>query len=190
MSNYFSDYVYTSDETEEKLVVSGIETAKSRYLSKKKQVEEEKNIERLLFEDYVRSVKCLKNTYDYIQNIIEKAFSEQNEKYKKDRTNFEFLKEKIKSDFFNGNKIDIKSISCGGYDGYYYSIDFYFENQNLALHLPIVKNITTNNICYANEGKIVLYSVNDSWNCYDALVSSYSVEEIANYIQKKFLTNE
>lgn len=190
MSNYFNDYIYTSDETEEKLIVSGIETAKIRYLSKKKQVEEEKNIERLLFEDYVRSVKCPKNIYDYMQNIIEKAFSEQNEKYKKDRTNFEFLKEKIESDFFNGNKIDIKSITCGGYDGYYYRVEFYFENQNLALCLPIVKNITTNNVWYANEGKIVLYSVNDSWNCYDALVSSYSVEEIANYIQKKFLTNE
>lgn len=184
MSNYFNDYIYTSDDTEEKLVVSGIETAKSRYLSKKKQVEEEKNIERLLFEDYVRSVKCPKNTYDYMQNIIEKAFSEQNEKYKKDRSQFEFLKEKIESDFFNGNKIDIKSITCGGYDGYYYRVEFYFENQNLALCLPIVKNITTNTIWYANEGKIVLYSADDAWKRYHTLVSSYSVEEIANYIKK------
>lgn len=190
MSNYFNDYIYTSDDTEEKLIVSGIETAKSRYLSKKKQVEEEKYIERLLFEDYVRSVKCHKNTYDYMQDIIEKAFFEQNEKYKKDRTNFEFLKEKIKSDFFNGNKIDIKNITCGGYDGYYYRVEFYFENQNLALCLPIVKNITTNNIYDANVGKIILYIANDSWSCYDILVSSYSVEEIANYIQKNLLTNE
>ena len=110
----------------EKNIIDQIKDVKEMYDQQVKIVEREEHIKKLLFEDFVRTVKKNKTRYSYI-NIFKVAQDELKNKYKKDRKNIEVLNKFILEDFLNNDKnFKLKNIISCGLETYGWDIEFQF----------------------------------------------------------------
>lgn len=159
-------------------LLSEIETIRTRYIIQRDRVAEAEYIEKLMFVDYVNKCKSPKNDYDYLNGIIEKAFHED-----KRGSNFKFIQDKIRQDFFNNDKsAKLDKIICCGYEGYAYEHKIKYKGCVFVIEIPMLNAITTENFYKANRGMIHLGIQEGSF--IDYFAASYSVEEIRKALDK------
>lgn len=160
-------------------ILENIAYASKLYYEQQEKVKKEKYLEDLLFADYVEKIKQNQSRYDYCEQQLKEAQNELKQKGKKPHLrNFEKL---LQEDFFNDLPIKIKDIIYGGYERYYWNINFDLNCKEYALQIPMVNNITTENVKYASYGQFVLYEVNGS--SWETIVQSYKIEDISQYIK-------
>lgn len=124
-------------------------------------------------------------------NILTKAFTQQNEKKKKDRATWEFVKDDIVDRFFNNNKKEVKFeklVSCG-LNTYAYEFIIKFHGITFGVQYPCPKNIINeDDLFHSDYGKYILTYQEDKL-VWDRLESSYYEEDIAMAI-KKFIAKQ
>lgn len=175
-------------KAEEYNVIKNIEYVKSLYDLQVYKVKNEKYIEDLLLQDYVRAIKQNVSRYDFVD--FNAAQKEVKEKAKSKRKNIEFLRNLMLDDFFNNDdnfKI-INMMSCG-YDDYAWAIEFEGYDKMVRIDIPIVKNLTTKNIDYASQG-MFCFLAKESNSCWNTLKRSYKIKDIADYIYEYFSLDE
>ena len=177
-----NNYINYKNQIEDILYKKGL------YEIQKHTVKKEMYIEKLLLEDYMKTIKnSITSRYDLISDIFKYAWEEQNKKLKKDRTHYESLKGFIMEDFLeNNNKFKIKEIiKCGPYEPYGWSVWVEGYGTLISIFIPDKRNIDFGNIKIANYGMIVIETkINESgWK---NIISTYKVEEAADAISKYF----
>lgn len=172
-------------EDEETRVIKNIEYVKALYNTQKEKVKNEKYIENLLLEDYVRAIKKNTSRYDLI-NLFRDAQNELKEKAKSKRKNLETLKEFMLDDFLNNdNNFKLTEIIACGYEDYAWAITFEGYNKTFRIDIPMMKNLSTTNIEYAGHGTFS-FIIKDGYNSWEVLKRSYKIKDIANYIKDYF----
>lgn len=165
--------------------IEKIEYVRGLYEVQKYKVESEEYIKDLLFKDYVRTVKRNVSRYDVL-NLFEKAQLEIGKKTKKERATLETLQNWMSEDFLNGDKnFKITHITSCGWDRYAWSIEFEGYGKNFVIVMPVMKNLTTENFKYANEGMFA-FSIRENEVIWCQLRRSYNIKDIADYIKECF----
>lgn len=178
------------DNYEEK-VIDNINYMKSLYDAQVLKLEREECIKILLFEDYVKQIKSNISRYDYLEDVFRSAQEELRKKLnkelsKKDYKNLKCIETNVMGDFLNNDKnFKLTGIVSGGYEGYYWSLEFEGYEKKFCIQIPVMKYITTKNIKYANHGKFV-FSVEKSKSFWTTLKSSYKIKDIADFIKEYF----
>ena len=172
-------------EYEEDKKLKDIEYAKNLYDLQVDKVKQEKYIENLLLEDYVRKIKQNISRYDLV-DLFRTAQDEMNEKLKKNRTNFETLKSWIMDDFLSNDKnFKLTSIVSCGYENYAWSIEFKGYGKTFRIEIPIMKNLTTKNIEYSHKGMFT-FVVKESEVSWSTLAASYKIKDVSDFIREYF----
>lgn len=172
-------------EDEETRVIKNIEYVKGLYNIQKEKVKNEKYIENLLLEDYVRAIKKNVSRYDLI-NLFSDAQNELKEKTKSKRKNLEALKEFMMEDFFNNdNNFKLTDIMACGYEDYAWAIIFEGYDKTFRIDIPMMKNLSVTNIEYASHGMFA-FIIKDGESSWKVLKRSYKIKDIADYIKNYF----
>ena len=178
--NYNGNYIGC-----EKNIIDQIKDVKEMYDQQVKIVEREEHIKKLLFEDFVRTVKKNKTRYSYI-NIFKVAQDELKNKYKKDRKNIEVLNKFILEDFLNNDKnFKLKNIISCGLETYGWDIEYEGYGKTFRIGIPVLDAIDSKNIKFANYGafEFVIMISESHWS---VLKRSYSIEELSKFIDEYF----
>lgn len=166
--------------------IAKIEYSKGLYNDQVHKVEEEEYIKTLLFADYVSKVRSHRSRYDLMENIFTDARSQVGKKKKKEREQLSVLEDFIRDDFLSGSKdFKITSIMSGGYESYYWSVEFEGYGQTFYIVIPNMKQINTKNIKAAHDGMFVFMVRDSSVSC-TVKKMSYKIEEVAEYIKSYF----
>lgn len=167
--------------------IAKIEYAKGLYNDQVHKVEKEEYIKNLLLADYVSKVKMNKSRYDYVgDNLFKDAGSQIGNKKKKERERLAILESFIQEDFFNGNNnFKIAHITSGGYESYYWGVEFEGYGQAVVISIPMMSNINVKNFEHAYKGMFV-FSVKESQYCQSVKKKSYKIEDVAEYIKSYF----
>lgn len=163
---------------------------------KENPLEDAKYLERLIFNDYVSTVRNTRTIWDLYVPTIKAAQNEIGKKKKKERENLSFIENQIKETFFKDeDRFDIKihNIISGGYEGYYWQLHFNVNNEEYSIEIPHREMLTVENIEYANEGRFA-FSHRDSECSWRIEFFDYSEEGLAEkcreYFDKVFENNE
>lgn len=179
------DCSFYSDADLESITLTKIGYAKSLYDAQIHKVKKEEYIKDLLLEDYVNQIKEHESRYDHI-NIIGKAQDEVGKRLKKERPHFEIIKGFLMEDFLNNDKtFKLVKIISGGYEGYYWRFEFTGYGKTSYIEIPVMSRITSKNVAYAHYGRFA-FGVYDSEHCYRLLKTSYSMQEISEFIRDYF----
>lgn len=171
-------------EQEEYNVIKDIEYVKSLYDLQKVKVKNEKYIEELLLQDYVRTIRRNISRYEYVD--FKTAQNELKEKAKSKRKNIEMLRNMMSDDFLNDDdNFKIIGIMACGYEDYAWAIEIEGYGVTFRIDIPMMKNLTTSNIGYANNGMFA-FIVKEGNSCWSVLERSYNTKDIANYIKEYF----
>jgi hypothetical protein len=172
-------------EYEEDKKLKDIEYAKSLYDLQTEKVKQEKYIEQLLLEDYVRKIKQNISRYDLV-DLFRTAQDEMNEKLKKNRKNFETLKSWLMDDFLsNDYNFKLTSIVSCGYENYAWSIEFEGYGKTFRIEIPIMKNLTVENIGHAHDGMFAFVVKESEVSC-STLAASYKINDVSDFIREYF----
>lgn len=172
-------------EAEECNVIKNINYAKRLYDLQKEKVIAEQYIENLLLEDYVRKIKQNISRYDYVD--FNSAQKEVSEKAKSKRKNVEMLKHMMLDDFLNNDEnFKLTHIMSCGYDNYAWAIEFEGYGKIFRIDIPIMKNLSAENIGYAKNGMFA-FTIKDTQSSWAVLKRSYKIKDIADYIKNYFL---
>lgn len=169
-----------------------IELIESRWNKAKQDLEEAKYLEKLIFRDYVQTIKSYKTIWDYRIPMIRQAQTEIDKKKKKERENISYIEYEIKETFFKDKdnfSIKIHSIISGGVEGYYWSLCFNINEEEYIIQIPSREMLDINNIHSAHEGKFVFLKRTSSCSI-AVLFDSWTEEEFAEKIKKYFETKE
>lgn len=170
--------------------IAKIEYSKGLYNDQVHKVEKEEYIKNLLFADYVKQVRSHRSRYDLMENIFTDARSQIDKKKKKERERLSILEDFIRDDFLSGSKdFKITSIMSGGYEAYYWSVEFEGYGQTFYIVIPNMKQINTKNIKVAHDGMFVFMVRDSSVSC-TVKKMSYKIEDIAEYIKSYFGLDE
>ena len=162
--------------------IAAIQTAKEAYDKQIDVVKDAEYIRDVLKANYVSKIRSCKSLWDYRIDHFNKAIEEQNEKAKKNRKNYEYIKAEIEDVFFDGSKLDKIEIMQGGYSGYCYHIRTYYRMEHIEISIPIRDMIDIENFEYAHYGKFaLLYEKSPSY--WKLLVDSYNEENIAEFLK-------
>lgn len=174
----------------EKNPIAEIEYVKGMYDAQVHKVKQEEYMKNLLFADFVRKVKKNTSRYDLMDNIFKEAQSQIDKKKKKEREQLLTLEDFMQDDFFDSNScFKIARIVSGGYDGYYWDVEFVGYGQTVYITIPNMKNIGIDNIKYAHDGKFA-FAIKES-ECYRSVKKmSYNIKDIAEYIKEYFELNK
>lgn len=119
------------------------------------------------------------------EKMLHKAWSQQNEKRKKDRDMYEFVKDTIINEFFNGNKkATLKEIVMCGYDEYAYNFKIEFCGVVFTIAYPCTTNITKEDHLFATSNGEYILRYESSSSCWNWITSSYDVSDIAKAIEE------
>lgn len=165
--------------------IKDIEYAKSLYELQGYNVKRELHIEKLLLEDYVRTIKSYTSRYDVFESdIFQKAQSQMSEKLKKDRPQLEMMKSLIISDFLNNDKNwKLVSITSCGWESHSWSFGFKGYDKTIYIEIPHKRKLTVENFEYAHHGMFSFY-VKDGEHCRRFIKESYRIEDIAEAIKE------
>ena len=168
--------------------IAAIATAKEAYEKQIDIVKDAEYIRDVLKANYISKVRECKSLWDYRAERLDKAFDEQNEKYKKNRENYEYIKAETEDVFFNGNKLDKIKIIQGGYSTYCYHIYTHYHGIHIDIVIPMRNIIDIDNFEYAYKGKFaLLYEKSNSY--WELLIDSYNEEDIAEFLKNFTLEN-
>ena len=165
-----------------------IKAIKDRWIKSKNDLEDAKYIERLIFRDFVNTIRNTKTVWDYRIPMIKAAQKETDKKKKKERENLSYIEHEIKNTFFkNEDRFDIKihNIMSGGYEGYYWDLHFDVKNEEYVISIPHRDMLTLDNIEYAHEGRFAfMHRTSEcSWSIE---FYGYTEEEFAEKCQEYF----
>ena len=178
MYNFFDD--------ENQSFLKDIEYVKGLYDAQVYKVKQEEYMKDLLFADFVRKVRKHRSRYDYIENIFKEAQKQVDKKKKKEREQLAVIEQFIRDDFFNNDSnFKIVKIISGGYESYYWNVEFEGYGQSVCISIPNMNNITTENIMYAHNGMFA-FEIKESEHYYSVKKMSYKIEEVAAYIKEYF----
>lgn len=178
--------MYNFYDDENQSFIKDIEYVKSMYDAQVNKVKQEEYMRDLLFADYVRKVKCHKSRYDYIENVFKEAQSQVGKKKKKEREQLSVIEQFVRDDFFNNNpNFKIVNIISGGYENYYWNVEFEYCGNTVCISIPNTNNITTKNIMYAHNGMFA-FEIKESEHCWSVKKMSYKIEDVAEYIKEYF----
>lgn len=158
----------------------------SRWHQAKNAVKDAEYIEKLVFRDYVGTIRSFKSVWDYRVPMIKAAQEQIGEKYKKNRQDFEYIQSTIRETFLCNNKsFKITDIIRGGYEGYYWQ--FYMTNnkEEFVIQIPIREQLDTNNIQHAHYGKFV-FMFRENGYILRVLFDCYDEEKLAEYLREYF----
>lgn len=167
---------------------ASVEGAKKMWENQKLKVEQEKYIEKLIFSDFVNSVRNLPSRYAFSEKFFADAHKEIGKKLKKDRPNLDLLNGMIVCDFFNEDrKFKITGIIACGMDTYGYDIVLKGYGKEVCIFIPRYRNITEKNIEFAKDGKYAFGVMDEgkSWSR-TTLILDYDTEKIAQFIKEYF----
>ena len=166
--------------------VDEIEYAKKMYSAQVKKVKDETYIQNVLKANYVNSVKSNITRYDLMNDTFRKAYSQVNEKLKKNRKEFETIKEFLFDDFLqNNHSFKLKEIVCCGYENYAWNVKFEGYGQKFQIIIPVKSNINANNIESAYDGMFAFY-VEESNHIWNLMKKSYRIKDISDFIGEYF----
>lgn len=169
--------------------VADIEYVRGMYEAQVHKVEQEKYMKDLLFADFVKKVRKNRSRYDLMENIFKEAQSQIGKKKKKEREQLVALEEFIRDDFLNDNtNFKITRIISGGYESYYWDVEFDGYGQTIRITIPNMNNIGIDNIKHAHDGKFA-FSVKESECCWSIKKMSYKIKDIADCIKEYFQLN-
>ena len=175
-------------EAEEYNVIKNIEYVKSLYDLQQLKVKNEKYIEDLLLQDYVRTIKKNVSRYEFVD--FNSAQKEINEKAKSKRKSIELLRSLMLCDFLNDDEsFKITHIMSCGYENYAWAIEFEGCGITFRIDIPIMKNLTTKNIGYASNG-MFSFMVKDGESSWTVLKRSYKMKDIADFVKEYFKQGE
>lgn len=173
-------------ENYEKQALANIEYSKHMYETQVAKVQQEEYIKQLILADYVKNIKAHISRYDTLENIFRSAQSEIGKKLKKERFHLETLKDFMREDFLDNDKeFKLTEIVCNGFEGYSYSMCFEGYGKTIKISIPVMKNITADNVGHAKYGMFV-FAVKTSECGWDILAKSYEMEDIAKSIKEYF----
>lgn len=176
------------EKAAEQIKVNSIEKINYRWAEAKKRLEDAQYIERLVFADYVSSIRSFKTTWDYRTTAIENARSEIGKTKKKERENLSYLEKSLKEDFFANEawvEPKVTDILSGGFEGYYWLIYFKICDVEYGIQIPVRGALTTKNIEYANHGKFVfIKKISESYT--KVLFSGWTESELSKQIEEYF----
>lgn len=152
-------------------------------------MKKQREIEKLLYENYISKVKSFTTKYDIIELSILGAQEEFDDGLTpKKGSRLELVTKRIKDDFLQDRDIIITKIIRGGRGlPYQYHILFKFnENDEIqySISIPSKKNLNKENFEWANYGKFSFNITEDSK--IKELFASYSITEVANFIDEYF----
>ena len=190
-TNFDYQDMFNEERRENLNKIDNINRTKERWRRAKKDLEDAKYIEELIFHDYVRAVRSFSTTWDYRIPMIKHAQEEIGKKKKKERENLSYIEHMIKDDFFKDQDcaITVTQIISGGYEGYYWDFHFSIFGVEHILQIPSRNNITALNIESAHEGKFVFLKCKSSC-CSSVLFDDWTeaglAEKIKEYINTEF----
>ena len=165
--------------------IENIEYVKNLYDMQIYKVKKEQHIEKLLLEDYVKTIKNYTTRYDLL-DIFADAQKQIGNKLKKDRPQFEILKKLIMEDFLNNDKnCKLINIISEGYESYRWRIEFEGYGESFCISIPVKKKLTTKNIQYARYGMFG-FSVKKTETWLEVIMESYQIEDITQAIKNWF----
>jgi hypothetical protein len=166
--------------------IKDIEYVKGMYEAQVHKVKQEEYMKDLLFADYVRKVKNHISRYDLIEKVFLEAHNQIGKKKKKEREQLTTIEEFVRDDFLNNDKsFKITNIISGGYDSYYWQVQFEGYGQKFAIIIPNMNRINVNNIKSAYDGMFV-FEIQESEYCWSVKKTSYKIEDVAKYIKEYF----
>jgi hypothetical protein len=167
--------------------IKDIEYAKSLYELQNYNVKREQHIEKLLLEDYVRTIKSYTSRYDYLDyETFQKAQNQRNEKLKKDRPQFELMKSLIINDFLNEDKNwKLVNIMSCGFESYCWSFEFEGYGETIYIEIPDKRKLTVKNFEYARHGMFA-FMVKTGKSSRETIKTSYKIEDIAEAVKEHF----
>lgn len=176
----------TYEDRDEKAMMD-IEYAKSLCELQNYNVKREQHIEKLLLEDYVRTIKSYITRYDmFDSDIFQKAQNQRDKKLKKDRPQFETMKSLIISDFLNGDKNwKLTNIMSCGMEGYAWSFEFKGYDKTIFIEIPYKRKLTVENFEYARYGMFA-FAVRTGRSSIETIKTSYKIEDIVEAVKKYF----
>lgn len=92
--------------------------------------------------------------------------------------------DKMNEHFFKDVQWKFEKIIAGGYEKYYYAVDFEMNGIKYTLEIPNPREITIDNIVAANYGMLSLRK-NPSGAVWKHICSSYNAKDIAEAIKKE-----
>ena len=129
--------MYNFYDDESQSFIKDIEYVRGMYEAQVQKVKQEEYMKDLLFADYVRKVRCHKSRYDYIENIFKEAQKQVDKKKKKEREQLSVIEQFVRDDFFNSNtNFKIVNIISGGYEGYYWNVEFEYCGHKICISIP------------------------------------------------------
>lgn len=166
--------------------IKDIEYVKGMYDAQVNKVKQEEYMRDLLFADYVRKVKSHISSYDLMEKVFFDAHGQVGKKKKKEREQLTIIEDFVRNDFLNGNKsFKLTNIISGGYDSYYWQVQFEGYGQKFAIVIPNMNRINVNNIKSAYNGMFV-FEIQEAEHCWSVKKMSYKIEDIAKYIMEYF----
>lgn len=174
-------------ENRDEKAVKDIEYAKSLCELQSYNVKREQHIEKLLLEDYVRTIRSYTTRFDVFDSkTFRDAQSQKDNKLKKDREQFEIMKTLIVSDFLNGDKnFKLVNIIACGWEEYAWSFEFDGYDTKIYIQIPDKRKLNVGNIDYANQGMFCFY-VATSEISRELIKASYKIEDIAQAVKEYF----
>lgn len=170
--------------------VADIEYVKGMYEAQVHKVKQEEYMKDLLFADFVRKVKKNRSRYDLMENIFKEAQGQIGKKKKKEREQLDALEEFITDDFFNSSScFKITRIVSGGYEGYYWNVEFEGYGQTVCISIPNMNKIGIDNIKHAHNGMFA-FIVKESECAWSVKKMSYKIKDVAEYIKSYFRLDE
>lgn len=166
--------------------IADIEYVKGMYNAQVHKVKQEEYMKDLLFADFVKKVKKHQSRYDLMENIFKEAQSQIGKKKKKEREQLDALEDFIRHDFLDCSyRFRLTNIISGGFECYYWSVEFECFGQAIRITIPNMKNIGIDNIAHAHDGMFA-FSIKENSCCWSVKKTSYKIEDIAEYIKEYF----
>lgn len=174
-----------------------IDDARNLYLEMKKEKEKFEQLEKLTYFDYVNTIK--KNiSYPYFfglkkaQKWLNMCKDESLDKRKKyeEKDHYNFVCRNIEERITNNKQVKVTEILTYGWDYYATEIKFVIPNNDtvFSLTIPNAQNLNSENITYADYGKLRLgYYSSECVN--DFIASSYNEDDIKDAFEK-YITKE
>lgn len=178
--------MYDFYDYKEKNPIADIEYVRGMYEAQVHKVKQEEYMKDLLFADYVKKVRSNTSRYDYIENVFKEARNQIDKKKKKEREQLTTIESFVRDDFLDGNKtFNLTGIMSGGYEGYYWGVEFEGWGYTFRIEIPNMNRINTSNIKHAHDGMFT-FAIKDSEHCWSVKKMSYEIKDVAEYIKSYF----
>lgn len=148
------------------------------YQASQEKIRQENLVSNSLLYSIIREVKDSET--QFLADITEYYYREDTTKASWKKPFFE----KMNEHFFKEVSWEFENIISGGYEGYYYAVDFEMNGIKYTLEIPNPRKITIDNIVAANYGMFSLRK-NPSGAVWKHICSSYNVKDIADAIKKE-----